>query len=192
MTPEEERDRGRIILASLVVAVASLAVAAFVAHPVELLEGLVIVAPFTGTVATWYLRHVYLSDRRVGSDGLPLRSAFLRRAWRSAALVTGAAYPIAFIVSYSLLRQARPDLDLGGLPPGVGATVIGVGLLAGLIVPHWLAIAVWLDRRRPPGSAEPGEEERPRAGHQARLDRLEATVDDTHEKVVEIHDEIGR
>lgn len=147
-----------VAVLALSIAVGVLAVVVLAEHPIEALTTILLVAPFTATGATWYIRRIYLSDRRVGADGRPLRSTFLRRAWRSAALVTVASYPIAAIAGYSLVRRVRPELVLPALPPGVGATVIAVGILAGLIVPHWLALAIWRDRRAPPGAIERHED----------------------------------
>lgn len=55
--------------------------------------------------------------------------------------------PIAFIVAYSLVRFAIPELGLGPLVPPFGALLIGVPIAVMLFGPIDDAIQVWRDRR---------------------------------------------
>lgn len=57
--------------------------------------------------------------------------------------------PIAFIVAYSLVRFAVPELGLGPLVPPLGALLIGIPIAVMLFGPIDDAIQVWRDRRVP-------------------------------------------
>jgi hypothetical protein len=116
----------------------------------DVLVVILVVAPFTATAATWYIRRVYLKDRRVDRQGNPLRSVYLRRAWRSSAIVTLATYPLAFL-------SARRLLGYEPLPIIVSTLAIATFVVVALIVPHWLALGIWQARRRSAAAASEDE-----------------------------------
>jgi len=155
---QAEVNRAAIFVMGIVVAI--VLVAAVALHPIEVLSAAIVVLPVTATIATWYMRHVYLSDPRIGKDGLPFRSTYLRRSWRIAAAITASCYPIAAVVIHSTLRRVNPELDIPALAPGVAASIIGIALLVALGTVHWKAFAIWRDRRRPPELPESQDDAR--------------------------------
>lgn len=56
--------------------------------------------------------------------------------------------PIAFIVVYSLVRFAVPELGLGPILPPLGALLIGIPIAVMLFGPIDDGLTIWRERRR--------------------------------------------
>jgi hypothetical protein len=75
------------------------------------------------------------------------KEPFLDRLINRDVRVALAGVPIAFVVGYSLVRFAVPELTLGPLVPPFGALLIGIPLALMLVGPISDAAVVWRERR---------------------------------------------